>query len=226
MKRFRISVTATTVFLLLCGVSARAALLTNGSFETPVVPAGSFQLFFTGGSFTGWSVVGATGNVGIVSGTFTQNGISFPAEDGSQWLDLTGLNSNSATGVQQTVATTPGTTYDLSFFVGNVVNPGGIFGTTSTVRVLVNGTLLLSATNSQGGTTLTWEKFSQVFTASSSSTTITFLNGDLPSGFSNGLDNIVLTAVPASVPEPSASLLLALGLAGVLGYGWRRKRVA
>ena len=54
---------------------ARAQIL-DGSFEDPAVPSASFTLFSTGQTFgTGnpWSVVGATGNVGIVSGAFTQN---------------------------------------------------------------------------------------------------------------------------------------------------------
>ncbi len=78
-------------------------------------------------------------DVGVVSGTFVQNGFSFPAQNGVQLLDLTGLNSNAAEGVQQVIATTIGTTYKLSFYVGNIVDPGGIFGTTSTVNVQLNG---------------------------------------------------------------------------------------
>src|SRR4051794_3236546 len=93
---------------LLCAASAaNADLITNGSFETPVVPVGSFTLFTVGsGALIGWSVVGPAGtNVAIVSGSFSQNGVSFVAQDGAQWLDLTGLNSNSSEGVSQTLST-------------------------------------------------------------------------------------------------------------------------
>ena len=90
---------------------ARANLLSNGSFESPTVTAGTATYVSTGeNTIPGWSVVGATGNVAVVSGTFTQSGYSFPAQDGSQWLDLTGY-TNTATGVRQTVSTTSGTTY-------------------------------------------------------------------------------------------------------------------
>src|SRR5439155_7900820 len=124
-----------TVFvgILSCGVgmpgSAFANLITNGSFEeptTPPVPPGGFISVFTGHSFNDWDVVGV-GSVSPISGLFTSFGFSFPAEDGDFWVDMTGNGSNSATGVQQTVATTIGTAFDLSFWVGNQFNPGGPF---------------------------------------------------------------------------------------------------
>ena len=88
-------------------------------------------------------MIGPSGKeVAIVSGTFTQNGFSFPAQDGVQWLDLTGVSSNSTEGVQQTVATTAATNYQLSFWVGNVVDPTLSFGISSTVEVDINGVLL------------------------------------------------------------------------------------
>ncbi len=171
-----------------------AVLLVNGSFEAPVIPNGSFQLFGNGNSFSGWTVVGAAGNVAVVSGSFTQSGFSFPAEDGSQWLDLTGT-SNSQTGIEETVPTTLGATYNLSYFVGNVV--GGIFGTTSTVQVFVDGTLVQTAVNSGGGSTLSWQQFNKSFVAAGLNTTIRFLNADPSGDTSNGLDNIVLSEVSA-----------------------------
>ncbi len=169
-----------------------ANLVKDGSFEKPVVGSAGFALFSTGQTFNHWTVIGASGNVGIVSGTFKQNGFSFPAEKGKQWLDLTGL-SNAATGVQETVQTTSGASYTLKFWVGNVYDPGGIFGTTSTVKVLINGSTVASDTNSQQGTTLVWQKFTVHFKAASSSTQVGFVNGDPSNDTSNGLDAISLT---------------------------------
>jgi hypothetical protein len=180
--------------LCLLGTAAHGAnLIKNGGFESPVVPTGGYETFSTGQSFSGWSVVGVSGSVGVVSGTFTQNGFSFPARAGKQWLDLTGL-SQTATGIERTVATTPGAAYTLKFFVGNLVNPTGIFGVSSTVNVLVNGTQVFSATNSRGTgqTTMVWQKFTTTITATSARTTISFINAD-PSGDTlNGLDAISL----------------------------------
>ena len=194
-----------------------ANLLVNGSFETPVVTVGTFSNFISGSTaITGWTVFGPA--VSIVSGSFTTGGFSFPAQDGVQWLDLTGPTSGPIQGVNQTVTTTPGQTYNLSFYLGNVV--GGGFGATSTVGVLINGSLLTSKTNSNPGTTLTWALFTVPFTAASASTVIGFENLDTDE--SNGLDNISLDLAPTTaVPEPATWLLLGSGLAGLML--WRKR---
>ena len=173
---------------------ASTNLIKNGGFETPTVPGGSYAGYSTGQGFSHWTVVGASGNVDIVSGTFTQNGFSFPAKGGSQWLDLTGV-SNTATGVAQTVTTSPGSAYTLTFGVGNVYDPGGIFGVTSTVQIIVDGVQVASDTNSKGRGTpsMVWQTFHVGFTASAASTTIEFINGDPSNDTANGLDGVKLT---------------------------------
>jgi hypothetical protein len=169
-------------------------LALNGSFEHPTVALGGYTGFSTGQTFNHWLVTGAAGNVAVVSGTFTQNGFTFPAGCGKQWLDLTGV-SNSATGVQQSIATKAGTKYTVAFDVGNVYDPGGIFGTTSTVNVLIDGVQTFSGTNKEGKgkTTQVWRHFSFAFTATTATTTITFLNGDPSTDTSNGLDCVSMT---------------------------------
>src|SRR5271166_6714845 len=107
---------------------AEANLLTNGSFESPTVPAGLFQQYNAGSTaIPGWTVVGPSGKgVALASGTFTVSGAKFPSQDGAQWINLAGDASNDTEGVSQTVATTPGATYTLTFWVGNISS----FGTT------------------------------------------------------------------------------------------------
>lgn len=197
---------------------AGANLITNGSFETPVVPAGGFTNFNTGSTaITGWTVVGP--QVSVVSGTYASFGLTFPAEDGTQWLDLTGDGSNALEGIEQAVATTPGATYDLAYFVGNQVNPGGPYGTTSTVEVLVDGSVIQKSTNSMGagGTVQVWQQFTTLFIAASSSTNIEFLNLDPVTDNTNGLDNVILTlgTSTTTTPEPSTFVLFALALSGL-----------
>jgi hypothetical protein len=132
-------------------------------------------------------------------------------------------------GVEQTVATTPGTTYDLSFWVGNVSNPSGIFGTTSTVDVRlggIDGTLLGAFTNDSTATgALSWEQFTTSFLATGPSTTLDFINADPGNDNSNGLDNINLVAGTSGVPELVTLPLLGVAIIG-LALIHRRARAA
>jgi hypothetical protein len=183
------------------GWAAQAAQAGNpvvdGGFESPLVPSGSYTLFTLGQTFSNWDVVGKQGNVAIVSGTFAQNGFSFPAHSGGQWLDLTGT-SDTPTGVKQTVVTTPHHVYHLNFWVGNVYDPGGIFGTSSRIHAYVDGLLLATALNAAGkGThTLVWHRFSVNFTAKTAETAITFLNDDRVNDTLNALDDVALVPFP------------------------------
>ena len=164
-------------------------LIKDGSFEKPVVPTGSYQLFSTGQRFSAWTVTGDPGDVGIVSGAFTQNGFTFPAACGQQWLDLTGV-TQTATGVTQSVSTTPNTQYEVEFDVGNVYDPHGIFGTSSIVNAFIGSQKVLVAINRRGigSTQMVWKRFAKTFTASGSSAAIEFLNGDPSTDTLDGLD--------------------------------------
>jgi len=218
------------VALLLAASStiAHAQIVTNGSFESPTVTPGTFTVFPVTGSpsIPSWTVVGpATTAVAIVSGTFSQNGVTFPAQDGVQWLDLTGNGSNSTEGVSQGVSTIAGHTYLLSYFIGNTTG-GGVFGTTSTVNVSINNVPTFTNTNSAvNATSLTWQQFTHTFVAGGSTTTLSFFNGDPAGDNSNGLDNVTLTdqGIVGAVPEPASAALVVSGLLG-LGLLTRRKR--
>jgi hypothetical protein len=194
----RIAPAALLLAFLCSNASAAGNLVRDGSFETPVVPQGGYTSFSTGQDFgPHWTVVGATGNVAIVSGTFAQNGFTFPAKKGAQWLDLTG-NGNTATGVAQTISTVAGENYALTFYIGNLYDPGGIFGTTSTVDLQIDGANVASFTNKcgKGTTKLCWRKFSTDFVVTGTQTTIGFINGDPSNDTSNGLDAVTV------VPDP------------------------
>jgi hypothetical protein len=197
---------AVCTFSMVAGI-ARGNLITNPSFETPVVATGSFENFATGSTgITDWTVTGpADTAVSIVSTTFAQDGVTFEAENGNQWVDLTGDNSNSTEGIMQSVATTPGTNYVLTFYVGNTTG-GGIFGTTSTDALYINGAQVNTYENSNTDSTgLNWEQFTYGFTASGASTTIGFVNLDPSNDNSNGLDMVDLEVGARPFPNRHTS---------------------
>jgi hypothetical protein len=180
-------------------------LIKNGGFERPVIRAGKYVSYFLGAQFgpknSKWAVVGPAGsNVSVISSSYVCCGFKFPAERGLAFLDLTGgPDTGLPQGVSQTITTTPGVTYRLSFGIGNIYDPHGDFGTTSKVNVYANGTLVISATNAKrhGGDRLVWERFGTNFVAGSTQTTLSFINGDLGGGSDQicGLDDIFVAPV-------------------------------
>ena len=205
--------------LILNAASAHGAII-NGSFEEPVVPACGFTTFVPGGStnIPGWTVLGAEVSIGDTA--FSQSGITFQAQDGQQWLDLSGFrNPTIANGVTQEVMTTIGTSYALSFYVGSATD--GFLFFPSTVDLSIDGGSRISFTNPTApNDMLDWHQFTHVFTPQNATTTITFFDGNTSSNFLSGLDNVTLTAVPEAVPEP----LTILGTATALGFGALFKR--
>jgi hypothetical protein len=210
MRRALLALTVAGCVALLAATPASAAtnLIVNGTFSSPVVGPGSDQFAGTGTTFLGWRVVGATGNVAIMSGTFAQNGYTFDADGTSQWLDLTGI-SNSATGVEQTISTINGLRYTLRFATGNAVNPGGLFGVSSSIAVSINGHVILTATNARGrgSTRQAWKNFTTTFVATSNDTHLEFLNLDPNTDTENGLDNVSVTTPSGIVPSSIATAL-------------------
>jgi len=149
----------------------------------------------------------------------TSNTLFFHVEDGNQAVDLTGEGNQNGPGImdgiKQTVATSPGGRYDLSFFLGHQDHTAdGYTVGDATIQLFINGNL--AATFSNGLNTpadITWELFNYDFTASGSSTTVAFINATDAGNNYAGLDNVSLNA---SVPEPASFVLLAAGLAGLL----------
>ncbi|MFT3883745.1 MAG: DUF642 domain-containing protein [Gemmatales bacterium] len=206
---------------LIPATSLHAQLIVNGSFETPVVPVGGFTNFLGGSAaITGWTVVGV--DTSIASTSFMQSGITFNAQSGNQWADMAGVTSNSnSSGVTQSVTTTSGLAYQLSFYVGSAKD--NVFFFPATVDLSINGGARMSFTNPAAPTDhLDWKLFSVNFTATGPSTNITFFNGSAANNFISPLDNVSLVV---AVPEPSAFLLIFLATAiGVAALGFRRYR--
>jgi hypothetical protein len=117
------------------------------SVEIPPVTNGSATAFAGGSTaITGWTVVGF--DVGIISGTFTQSGITFQAQSGNQSADLTGNSNSNTNGLRQLLTTVPGQMYDLEFYVGSA-RGGGIFFP-ATVDLSIDGGTRTSYFNPTG----------------------------------------------------------------------------
>lgn len=197
----------TFIITIMCSfTAAQANIINNGSFETPILATGAYANYTTGSvGIAGWTVFGPSGtNVALINGLYKEGSYNFPAQDGTQWLDLTGSGANSTEGIQQIVSTTAETTYNLSFGVGNV--SGSPYGLTSTIGILVNGTLMGSKINSISGSTLNWQQFDFVFTPNTSSTLVGLENLNPSADNVNGLDNVSLN--PVGVPKPASIYIL------------------
>jgi choice-of-anchor C domain-containing protein len=191
------------IFFWMAG-PAWGALLTNPSFEQPVVPNPDFQYYFAGDpAITGWTIVGSS--VDLLS-------THFKAQDGNQSLDLNGLDPG---GVYQNVPTQPGQSYHLSFWIAGNADPAGIGPAVKQMKLNWGGAPVATLSFDITGKTKTnpgWTQYSYDLTATSALTRLEF------DGTSSGtagvlLDNVSLAVNPAAVPLPPA-----LGI-GIVGAG-------
>lgn len=214
------------VLLVFQSTISWAALIADGGFETPVLTYGAVQDFGAGSTIDDWTVLGdPLGNNVDLDQTFyaeSYNGMNqFNAREGSNCVDLTGgWNTGPNSGVQQTISTVEGTTYQLSFSVGRGTG-NNYYANPATVDLSINGGPRVPFTNSNSTTgMINWEDFTTSYMATGSSTTIAFLNGTPIDTMLAGLDNVSITIIP----EPSTIVMLA-GLSVALLLAFRRRCV-
>jgi len=198
-----------------------ASLILNGSFETAAngysAPAsGSAQDLSPSSNpnaIANWTVI-ANDVAWLYTGDY--GGTS---EDGTYFIDLTGLNDQTPQGtIQQTVTLTPGTPYALSFYVGSDYG-NSLYGGNKEIGVSVNGGTQQTFTTTFNSNTTgnIWQQFTYDFTPTVASNAITFEGLNAGTGYQYlGLDNITL------VPEPT--LLCFLSIAALMVV--RRRRCA
>jgi len=210
----------TTLALVALGLAPVHAqeLVTDGTFEAATPTSRGYTL---GQSLGDNAFTVASGVVGVDS---TTNGNGKYVFAGNHSLFLT--SDNNVDGVQQTLATTPGQTYTISF-AANSDDPNNFFEILFGGRPPAGNPFSITAngypnagTNSNAGQFTT---YSLTATATSSSTVLTIL------GQSTGVtevDNVSVRAAP--VPEAStvASFGLLLALGGLTVAAKRRKAAA
>jgi choice-of-anchor C domain-containing protein len=210
-----------------------AAAFQNGSFET-VNPATVLPhpLFLVGNTnITGWTVVG--GNINYINDYWS-------AADGTRSIDLNGwgvpAGTGSVGGVSQTFDTEAGHTYQVSFAMsGNFENGVGI---SKSMSVLATGgsaqTYVYDIPLDQDYDDMHWINLVYTFTATGTSTTLTFSSLNTGTNYGPVLDNVVVqdittvttTPTPVAVPtlSPWALGLLSGGLLALAGLGRRKRR--
>ena len=193
---------------LLAGVhqaTAQGNLLINGGFEAPVITANTYAKLAT---ISGWTTTNAGGLFEIWSGTFG----AIPATEGVQSLEINASIVDET--VFQTVSVTPGLLTTLSFdYTGREAD------NTFTISLSDGYTAATTLDPASYYSTPTWATFTESFTPTTSSLTISFRGQPIPP-FDAGahIDNVSLVQ---AVPEPST---LALTVLGGLGMLWRLRR--
>ncbi len=186
---------ALVVVILTVGTAAFAQV-NNGSFET--------------GDFTGWTVSGDTGFVGVCDVSTCPGG--FAPEDGN-FAAYFGPVGDMAT-ISQNIATTPGDSYSLSFYLANPVG-----GTPNYFDVTFGSS---SFSFSNFGVAFGWQQFTLTTVATSGETPLSFTFRNDPAYWF--LDNVSVSQSGGTVPEPGTIVLFGTGILGIAGIVRRKFR--
>ena len=164
----------------------------NTSANTGVLPTGNGIAEPSGsGAMPGWTVIGgtATGNDGV-AWLSNANSYGLTAETGNYFVSLAGYRDNAPYfGVSQTVATTVGQTYALTFYLG--VDNSSVYYTGPIGVSVTAGPVTQTIENvSPTGTGNQWVAETVDFTATAASSTISIQG--VQGGDYIGLDNVSL----------------------------------
>jgi hypothetical protein len=190
--------------LLVLASPAHAGLITNGSFETPDIPTGTFAVF---AAIPGWST-------SFGPGIEVQDHVAGSPYDGDQFVELDSFSNSGM--MQASIPTVLGNPYLVSFAYSP--RPGRSAADNG-IDVYFNGGLLISlATNGIGLQDTSWTVYSFPVIATGATSSLEFRAVGLSTSFGGYLDAV--DAVGA--PEPSTLLLLCAGLATMRAYRRRR----
>jgi hypothetical protein len=179
-------------------------LVVDGSFEDQSQAAGTWNVY---NAINGWTTVSG-------SGIELRDQVAGNAFDGKNFVEL---DSNSNSAMAQTLTTTAGSLYNLSF----AYSPrGGVDAASNPIEVLWDGVSIATVTGSgigQAGNV--WSIFNYAVTGHGSDT-LTFRAVGTNDSVGGSLDAV---AVTAAVPEPSTYAMMFAGLVAI-GFSLRRRR--
>ena len=198
-------VQAAILAVIASSAHASTELITNGSFEAEVLADGTWATF---ANLTGWT--------GGSHGIELRNNVVGSAYDGHNFVELdTSANSS----MTQTVATTAGALYNLSF----AFSPRENLGIKSNgIKVFWDNVLVGSYKAAGGPNGNVWSTESLVLTGTGSSSVLTFKAFGTSDSLGSSLDAVSLTT---AVPEPETYAMLMAGL-GMMGVVARRRKAS
>lgn len=198
-------VQAAILAVIASSAHASTELITNGSFEAEVLADGTWANF---ANLTGWT--------GGAHGIELRNNVVGAAYDGHNFVELdTSANSS----MTQTVATTAGALYNLSF----AFSPRENLGIKSNgIKVYWDNVLVGSYKAAGGPNGNVWSTESLVLTGTGSSSVLTFKAFGTSDSLGSSLDAVSLTT---AVPEPETYAMLLAGL-GMMGVVARRRKAS
>jgi hypothetical protein len=209
--------------ILLCTLSLSAqATLINGSFEIASIdPAdsstGAFAL--SGSEINYWTATGNSTVDYMVDGAFgplysPTFGSGLASQDGNYFVDLTGGDQNDFGSIEQTINTTLGQDYLLSFWIAGS-NLFEDFGDGGPLNVDLSGVFNQSFTGSRNSAT-DWQLQTVMFTGTGGAATLRFTGRQMDDCCFIGLDNVSIKALP----EPGTLWMLLLGFSVIAWTRW------
>ncbi|WP_336317592.1 choice-of-anchor C family protein [Streptomyces lavendofoliae] len=169
-------------------------IIADGGFESPPATAGGFTSYNGGTSLGPWRVL---------NGGVDQYGAGFVnTVEGSQAVELNLLNPG---GVEQTLLTTPGQTYTVSYLLSGFpgYQPGDGGPAVKTGEVLINGQAADTFSFDVTGKSMTnmgWVRREFTFVANSSSTTVSFVS-TTPGNYGPAIDDVQVRADCSTTPS-------------------------
>ena len=197
-------VIAAALLAMLGSAHADTSIVVNGSFEQQAQATGTWGIYQT---LPGWSTVSG-------SGIELRNQVAGNAATGKNFVEL---DSNSNSGMSQTLTTMAGSFYTLSF---DYSARGGVSAASNGIEVLWNGASVASVTADGNGLSGNdWHLFSYTV-AGTGSDVLSFRSVGISDSLGGSLDSVSVTA---AIPEPSTYAMMFAGLVAI-GFSLRRRR--